>query len=460
MILRFVVLMAILFSAFSLKAQTSQEQKEFWKMIAKQIPEYKKIFKKHKKYRFEIIYGQINHEPGKSPQVKKYYFGDKSQYYYPASTVKLPVTLRTLELLNTIEKQHELAHNDWHIQSIDTNICGSYKAKTRTEKYLRITVPISARLAAAKCGLTAEEFLSINHYEPDSIIQPGSLIRTCKSVEANSLREMMNEMLVYSNNNFYNLIFEIGNGISCETEKNAKITTRFMACLGTTDSTGAMVLKHEKSGHLHSKTPERITDLDKRIFETGFDVGKKFIDAQGKTVKKPINFSRHNSLQLEFTLNCIAELIFPGYLPEGSFYDLNEEDRKMTIRYLGMRPEEDGIVTNKDYLTLADNYTNYLFTGQEKTEIPENIRIINIVGQSYGFITDCMYFADEKEKVDFFLAARIYVNKDKTLNDDKYEYNEIAFPLFEKLGKVIYEYEKKREKTVLTNPGWMFQLFR
>lgn len=44
------------------------------------------------------------------------------------------------------------------------------------------------------------------------------------------------------------------------------------------------------------------------------------------------------------------------------------------------------------------------------------------------------------------VTATIYVNKDEILNDDKYEYNEVALPFFRTLGLHLYQYELKRKR--------------
>lgn len=78
--------------------------------------------------------------------------------------------------------------------------------------------------------------------------------------------------------------------------------------------------------------------------------------------------------------------------------------------------------------------------------IGRNIRIFNKVGQAYGYLTDNAYIVDFKNGVEFLLSAVIYVNDNQIFNDDKYEYDEIGFPFLANLGKVIYEYELKRNK--------------
>ena len=77
---------------------------------------------------------------------------------------------------------------------------------------------------------------------------------------------------------------------------------------------------------------------------------------------------------------------------------------------------------------------------------PDGVRIFNKVGQAYGFVTDCSYFVDSINKVEFFLSCSIYVNKDEILNDDVYEYETIAMPFFRNLCNAIYTDELNRNR--------------
>jgi hypothetical protein len=74
------------------------------------------------------------------------------------------------------------------------------------------------------------------------------------------------------------------------------------------------------------------------------------------------------------------------------------------------------------------------------------IRIFNKVGDAYGFLTDAAYIVDFKNNIEFFLSATIYCNSDGIFNDDKYDYDTTGYPFMKELGKVIYDYELKRQR--------------
>jgi hypothetical protein len=83
-------------------------------------------------------------------------------------------------------------------------------------------------------------------------------------------------------------------------------------------------------------------------------------------------------------------------------------------------------------------------------KVPDpNIRIFNKTGDAYGFLIDASYVADYKNKIEFFLSTVIYCNSDGVFNDDTYDYDSVGYPFLKHLGKVVYDYELKRERRVV-----------
>jgi hypothetical protein len=119
------------------------------------------------------------------------------------------------------------------------------------------------------------------------------------------------------------------------------------------------------------------------------------------------------------------------------------------MKYLSLYPKE-SVVPKYDSKKFHDSYKKYfVFGDSKKTVIDTNIRIYNIVGQSYGFMADCAYIVDFKTKSEFMLSAVIYSNEKDIINTGKYEYNSIAMPYLSELGRTFVKYEKARKKKTL-----------
>jgi hypothetical protein len=94
----------------------------------------------------------------------------------------------------------------------------------------------------------------------------------------------------------------------------------------------------------------------------------------------------------------------------------------------------------------------YLIYGQRRDTFPDpSLRIFNVVGLSYGFMTDAAYVIDFNTGAEFMLTATIYVNENDILGDGKYEYYQLGMPFLRDLGLGILKMERKRERKYISN---------
>jgi hypothetical protein len=97
-------------------------------------------------------------------------------------------------------------------------------------------------------------------------------------------------------------------------------------------------------------------------------------------------------------------------------------------------------------------YCKFAMFGSEKdTKWPNNIRVFNKVGDAYGFLLDNAYIVDYEAGIEFMLTAVLLCNNDQIFNDDKYDYETVGFPFMKNLGKLLYDFEAKREKKIKPN---------
>ena len=64
---------------------------------------------------------------------------------------------------------------------------------------------------------------------------------------------------------------------------------------------------------------------------------------------------------------------------------------------------------------------------------------------AYGFLSETAYIADLKNKKEFFLSATIYVNKDETMLNNRYDYAYVGMPFLQTLSYTVYKHELKRK---------------
>ena len=67
-------------------------------------PVFQEVIRHPETYRLQIIYTRINRDKANKPTFTNYYFHvDSTDYFNPASTVKLPLALLSLEKINTLK---------------------------------------------------------------------------------------------------------------------------------------------------------------------------------------------------------------------------------------------------------------------------------------------------------------------------------------------------------------------
>ena len=174
-------------------------------------------------------------------------------------------------------------------------------------------------------------------------------------------------------------------------------------------------------------------------------IGKAYINAQNKKIQKPKDFTEMNYISLQNIHSILQRLVFNEYSPKTHRYNLSKSDQEFLLKYLTMYPRESKHPTyNNVYF---DSYKKYFIYGDSKKQITnDDIKITNIVGQSFGFMIDCAYIKNKKENIEFMLSAVIYTNDDGVINDGKYEYNSIALPFLAELGRQIYSHELKTNR--------------
>ena len=143
-------------------------------------------------------------------------------------------------------------------------------------------------------------------------------------------------------------------------------------------------------------------------------------------------------MPLENLLGALERVVKPEFFDENKRYSFSEQTRSELTDIMKLRPKD--MPHPKD--TLPDNYVKFFMYGDQKEgDYPDHITIMNKVGWAYGYLTDVAYIKDEKEDVEFFLAATIHVNENQIYNDGVYEYEEIGLPFLGELGRLIYQYE-------------------
>jgi hypothetical protein len=192
------------------------------------------------------------------------------------------------------------------------------------------------------------------------------------------------------------------------------------------------------------RQPEQYNPNYAHVKDSTIMIGKYHMDGR-KKLKGGKDFSNANWLQLHHIHQLMMAIFFPKQMPKKLQFNLTSDDLDLIRRALGINPEEstDPLYNRKDYWSA---YNNYFFYGQSKSaNINPHLRIFNKVAMAFGFLSETAYVVDFKNKKEFFLSATIYVNKDETMLDNKYDYADVGMPFLQTLSYIIYKHELKRK---------------
>lgn len=393
------MLRPIFLVAFLLPIFTSSQTSPFLDSLLKtDLNSYDQVLVQPNKYKLQVIYTKIDRSSNNEPSFKTYKFHCNNNYFYPASVVKLPVSLIALLKLQELK-----------------------------EKGVGLETPM----------ITDSAFFCQRRINVDTTTQN----------DWPSLGNYIKKMLLVSDNQACARTYEF---IGCDylhakLEKlgyeNIQITNRLDgACPGDTAKiTPPIYFLGEKSDTVF-KQPLAFSDFKKKHPIENSRVGIQFIGQDGKKRNGPKDFSKHNYLELNDLHDMMRRIIFNEGL------NLSDENWKFIVSQLGMMPKE-SVYPKYEKKVYYDSFKKYFMYGSAVATIKgDSVRVFNIVGRAYGFLIDCAYIVDFKNKTEFFLSSSIYVNERGVIGGGKYEYEQLGLPFLRDLSKVIYNYERKRAK--------------
>lgn len=364
---------------------------------------FSKYFEKEAGYEVQLIYGTIDRSDSR-PTISHSSYNLHDEYFYPASSIKLPVAVLSLEWLN----QMGISGLDMHSRLEH----GQAKPEQSAAK----------RDSSSKTG-----YPSVAHYA--------------------------RKIFLYSDNDAYNRLFEllgqryINERLSVLGMKEPRILHRVgIGGFGPEENrwsnpvsffAGDSLVYHRGS----ARTAYQSSWQPKNQLR-----GKAFYK-DDELINQPMDFSQKNYISLESLLGVLERVILPGAFHKSERFRLSEAQYRLLWKAMGQYPKESEY---PDLADMEDGYVKFYLNGGAGKRVGENIRIFNKVGFAYGYLTDVAYIADLESGIEFFVGGVIHVNKNRTFNDNVYEYDEEGLPFLKRVGEVLLEYE--REKNIKREP--------
>ncbi|MEM1407612.1 MAG: serine hydrolase [Bacteroidota bacterium] len=247
-----------------------------------------------KKHEVQIIYTQINRDSANNPSFKSFYFNvDPERYFYPASTVKMPVAFLALEKLQNL-----------NIKGLDRNTTFLTDSAYHSQ-------------SAAMNDSTSENGLpNIAHY--------------------------IKKIFIVSDNDAYNRLYEFIGQEEINRKLRAKgyTSTRLIHRL-------SIPLSAEENQHTN---PVRFFNGDSVIYEQPLVKsalnyqpdekilkGKAYVDNAGQLIKAPFDFTYKNFMPLKEMQMMLRSVIFPE-TTKGVI--LSSDNRDFVLQYMSQLPRE------------------------------------------------------------------------------------------------------------------------
>jgi len=383
-------------------AQTAQKQKMVEKIMQAHPAYFGQILAQPEKYRVQILYTQIDRDAQNRPHFTSYaYRVNPQEYFYPASTVKLPGALVALEKLNELG-----------IEGLD--------------KYTPLRI--------------------------DSAYAGQSAVRTDSSAENQlpSIAHYIKKVLLVSDNDAYNRLYEfvgqerLNKALHEKGFKDVRLTHRLSIFLTPDENRHTNPFTFYKGDRVLYQQPLTNNENPTAPLVKNAFLGERHF-RNDSLVEAPMDFSQKNYISVEVLQGVLKSVLFPEAVPAQQRFNLTADDYAFLYRYMAMLPRESDYPAY-DPQEYPDSYVKFLMYGQDKEPIPANIRIFNKIGDAYGFMVDNAYIVDFDKKVEFMLTAVIHVNENGNINAGEYEYEQVAFPFMKNLGRVFYAHELQRKK--------------
>jgi hypothetical protein len=380
-----------------------QENKNPLELIMNsELPKIKSIKSELASHEVQILYTQIERSADWNPSFNEFSFQlEADNYFYPASTAKLPVAILALQRIKELRSSGS---------KIDMNT----------------------------------EFEIFNPKSNEVILSGDSTERDNKA----TIAHMVKKIFLVSDNDAYNYLFEfLGRDyINQELNKRnigpAHINHKFQS---GANNKQMMAFRFKTEAGIEviegsvSQVDKHSMPLKKLIKGVGYT------DDSGNLFNNAFDFSEKNYFSLQSLNKIIKSIIFPANIPEKERFNLTEADYNFLKLWMSRLPRESDFPNYNDE-EHYDSYVKFLIFGDDLGTIEEDdIRIYNKIGMAYGTLTEAAYIVDEKNDIEFMLSATILINDNGIFNDGIYEYEEKGLPFLAELGRQVYQFELNRK---------------
>lgn len=395
-----------IFTYFFAMQSTAQLLKKMLKENASPLLNH--VLENPDSFRYQIIYTQIDRDQNNKPHFKTHSIRNKpNEYFYPASTLKMPLSILSLEKLNKLA-----------ITGLDAgSVMYTDSANSSQKKY--------AIDKTSQSGLP-----SIDNY--------------------------IKRIFIVSDNDAPNRLYEflgqnhINKRLQALAFNNTRVTRKYGSVTAEENTLTNPIRFFDAATGKVLYDQSSLKSQYAFSFPKSVLLGKGYVGNDGALVNEPKDFTENSAISLQNLTDILKRTLFPENFSKENRFDLREEDYKKLYTYMSEYPAESRYPVF-DSTQYFQTYGKFFFSKSEEAEIPDNIRVFNKIGMAYGFLTDVSYVVDFEHGIEYILSAVIYVNKNGIFNDDKYEYKTVGFPFLTELNDIVMKHELARKRKYHSN---------
>lgn len=348
-------------------------------------------------YRPQILLGWFEEGPDGRQVLRQAGFRDGGEYFYPASAVKLFAAIAALERLAELRRETGL--------------------------------DLGPDTPLAYHPLFEGELL----VDRDETHLAGGTV---------TVRHEIRKLFLVSDNEAFNRLYELvgQDRLAASMARagiiDARVVHRLAEPRSAEENRRSPRIDFRGAGFVHTVDERTSEPLDPAPEVIGLRIGDAYLAGDAR-VDGPMDFSTKNYFPLVELQRGLCRLVRPDAdCGPGEPFALAEGDRELLLEAMRLYPREsaDPVYDPAEY---PDAWGKNLLPGLTRRIAQADLEIHNKTGRAYGFSVENAWVYDRVSGRGCFLAATIYTNADGVLNDDAYEYREVADPFFADLGEAL-----------------------
>lgn len=162
----------------------------------------------------------------------------------------------------------------------------------------------------------------------------------------------------------------------------------------------------------------------------GVLVGDEHLSGRS-VVAAPMSFDLKNRVSLVDLQELLIAVVRPDLRAAANRPRIGGEERTVLLEALGALPSDRGGNAARD------REHKPIRSGVARVIAPRDLVSYSKAGRAYGFVVDNAFFFDKRSGKGFFLAVAVYTNRNGRLDDNDYDYTDVAFPLLAAIGETI-----------------------